>query len=193
MRQVSNWLGFRLLTNGMFLEFGAGVGLAMLLPELRRVPLKLGAATLALALAGFGFAMMTSFDVRDIGGLFEDRSAYIRVLYFGVPAAILVMGALIVDRAIVGRATTNLLARLGDASYSIYLAHPLVLLGVYNLSRVSGLPRAVAVVAGMIMSAAAGVAIYRWIERPLLRWCRRLGEPSVQLGAVEQPVVGVAQ
>lgn len=79
---------------------------------------------------------------------------------------------------------------LGRASYSIFLSHGFVLMAVFdgldperlghNPLCINGFFVVVAFVAGLF-----GLAVWRWVERPLTRWCKSLwcGHPSMQHAA----------
>ncbi len=73
------------------------------------------------------------------------------------------------------------LRAVGDASYAIYLFHTLVLAQVLwtgHALRLTGWPQFLLLLgAGMTLSIAAGLAVHRWVERPLLRVLLRLGKP----------------
>jgi exopolysaccharide production protein ExoZ len=101
-----------------------------------------------------------------------------RALVFGVPAALIVAGALSIEAArTVPKRQPFLL--LGDASYSIYLAHlfPLAVLR-FGWNRL-GLPTEGIVPVFTFMTIAlaggalAGVASYLLLERPMLQFMRR--------------------
>jgi exopolysaccharide production protein ExoZ len=72
---------------------------------------------------------------------------------------------------------------LADASYAIYLFHTLVLALVYWRGRpipLDGWPQFLVLMAlGVGLSISAGIAIHRWLERPLLKALNRLGRPSL--------------
>ena len=64
---------------------------------------------------------------------------------------------------------------LGDASYSIYLSHVIVIPVIAKLWTAAGLGGAgwlglAFVVAALVASALAGVVLYKLVERPLLKW-----------------------
>ena len=65
---------------------------------------------------------------------------------------------------------------LGDASYSIYLSHVIVLPVVAKLwlgmrvSTAAAWSGMVFVIVAMVASAFAGVVLYKLVERPLLQW-----------------------
>ena len=110
-----------------------------------------------------------------IGGYHYESS---RALSFGVPAALIIAGALSIEAARpVAKMQPFLL--LGDASYSIYLAHlfPIALLR-FGWSRLAlptdSLGPVLAFMAiALLGGALAGVASYLWLERPLLQVMRR--------------------
>ena len=109
-----------------------------------------------------------------------------RVLVFGLPATFIVAGALSIEAArVVPKVQPFLL--LGDASYSIYLAHLFpIALERFAWSRL-GLPTEGIIPASAFVSIAlvggalAGVASYLLLERPMLRAMRgpRRAKPLV--------------
>lgn len=80
-------------------------------------------------------------------------------------------------------ALPSVLRLFGDASYSIYLAHTPLLLGLAKASNhwVNGdLYRAhLAITVAVILSIAFGVVVYRLIERPLLDWSRKFSAKAL--------------
>ncbi len=139
--------------NMMFLQFIAGVWLAQA-RRARRLP---GAAA-GWTLAGLGlviFGLLSPLDLYD---------KLWRPLLWGAPALLLVAGVVSAETA-KGFADVGFLRLLGDASYSIYLTHVVViqlLSHVLNAGLLSFAPIAFAV------SVAAGLAVYALLERPLL-------------------------
>ncbi len=97
-------------TNSLLLEFLAGVALAVLSGRLERLPTSLG-----VLVAVIGVAWL-------IVGLRSDPPLA-RIFGYGVPASLIVGGALIAERVARARPSQTVLL-LGAASYSIYLAHP---------------------------------------------------------------------
>lgn len=94
-----------------------------------------------------------------------------RFALWGGPAALILTGAVSLERAWGARLPANLLA-IGEASYAIYLSHPFV---VPVLSHVFAdrLQPAIAlpllVCASLVAATIAGVAVHRWLDRPLQR------------------------
>ncbi len=149
--------------NPMLLEFAAGVWLGKRLSNGRLLGRAWGLALLALGVGALGTLELTHF----INELW-------RPLLWGVPAATIVAGALSLEAGGVARAWPRLqttLKTLGDGSYAIYLVHlPATALIAHTL----GYDRpALFVPAALAASIAAGLACRAWVEKPLLRACRR--------------------
>ena len=140
--------------NMMLLQFGAGAWLARRGQAGRRIQPRFGAA---LMLAGAGL-----LAAQGLTGL---RSDLWRPLLWGVPAAMIVAGAVALEPLRAFRPPAALL-RLGDASYAIYLCHFVM---VALVARLVGVTQAwLFVPAAVAVSLAAGLAFHRWIERPLI-------------------------
>jgi len=150
----------RFVGNPLILEFLAGVGLAFLPPVRAAVVLVPIGVILALTLGPIGYQT-------TCGGLNGDH-VWARVLYFGVPAAMIVWGA----RQL--KAREGVLSYLGDTSYALYLVHPPVVIGLFWLfARMPGLPVEAMVAITVAVSILAGWRIHEVVEKPVLRWLRR--------------------
>lgn len=97
-----------------------------------------------------------------------------RVLYFGVPSALVVYGAVGLERY--AKRLPALLSTLGDISYSTYLLHLIVLFFVANIVRLSPLggwaDNAAIFVVGLVGSNVVAYGAYRLFERPIMRLSR---------------------
>ncbi len=87
-----------------------------------------------------------------------------RCLQWGVPALLVVAGAVGLEAsgrlpAVPGFRT------LGDASYSLYLTHMLLLAGLHPI--LAPLPAVVAIPGGILACVALGLLVHRLVERPL--------------------------
>jgi exopolysaccharide production protein ExoZ len=150
---------YLLLANWLLLEFAFGMVLAQaarggLLPGKR-----LAWAMIILALAFFPFTQM----------IFADDPGNWRVLAWGLPALMLVAGALGLERAKALPSLPGLMA-LGAASYALYLTNRITIALVAELHLAApGLILAIAL-GGSI---ALGFALYYGVERPLTAALRR--------------------
>lgn len=101
-------------------------------------------------------------------------------------SACLVAGALSFETRLRARPRPVVMA-LGDASYAIYLFHTLVLAAVMWIGAMAPLAGwtqfLVLMAAGMGTSIAAGLAVHRWIERPMLKALLGLGRRPRQAPA----------
>lgn len=95
-----------------------------------------------------------------------------RSIALGVPAALLVIGVLSLERQ--GQMQPEpITAFLGDASYSIYLWHSLGISVVAMVGRMLGLPLALTFAIAIIAGIVGGVLSYLIVERPLMKWSKR--------------------
>lgn len=147
-------------TNPLLLEFLAGGGLAVL-RDRGRLP----GRGFGIALIGAGLGALAL--VETSGSFTEGR----RLLLWGVPALLILAGALTLEPA---REPLRLawLRRLGDASYSLYLLHTLVISVVFRLVGTAVPGRFL--LACLIGSVAAALACNAAFERPVTQWLYRL-------------------
>jgi exopolysaccharide production protein ExoZ len=144
--------------NMMLLQFGAGAWLARRGQLGRGILPEIGAALIAIGVA--------LFAVQGLTGL---RSDLWRPLLWGVPAAMIVAGAVALEPVLAVRPPAALL-RLGDASYAIYLCHFITVAVAARLVGVA--PVWLFVPAAVALSLVAGLIVHRWIEKPLIAACR---------------------
>ena len=145
-------------TDPIILEFAAGLILAS--AWRRGLPMS---RTTALCLVGLGFLGMHLGSGSDLP----------RIVWAGIPALMIVAGVVYADSAKDQR-PMRLPMLLGDASYSIYLSHVIVLPVLAKAWTAAGLgttglqgPAFLAL--ALVASALAGAALYSAVERPLMR------------------------
>lgn len=116
------------------------------------------------------FMIMTGLNKSEI------PSGWWRVGIYGAPAAAILYCLVVAERE--GIVLNRYLAKLGDASYSIYLLHVLVLSAVgralYALSTSYPITNSAMVIILCLCVIASGLISYRTIERPLLKASRKL-------------------
>lgn len=149
---------FGFYTQGMLIEFAAGIGIGLAYMNGRVARSRWWWAATAV---GFGALALQ----------LAHPSALDRGLAWGAPAAAIVAGA-----ALGPRVSARALERLGDWSYALYLSHPITLAACHKAWSV--LPSAVPV--GLFPLFALGCAIlcagaiFRFLEQPATRATRRL-------------------
>ena len=164
---------FQFLGNPIIFEFIFGVALSYL-PRWRPAVwcLPIGAAALVAA----GFAGMAP-PIASMELLAGDEN-FRRVLVYGVPAAMIVFGAMQID------AKPSMWTSLGDASYTLYLSHmlPIQLLLLWWVAHPAA-PEVI-IVTGSLASVLFAWRIYVLFEIPLLRL---LGRRNRAPSATEPP------
>ncbi|MCJ2014352.1 acyltransferase family protein [Methylobacterium sp. J-076] len=173
------------------LEFALGAGLGLARTAGLRLP-----APARLALAGLGFAGLL-LAARHLGGGGE-VPGFARPLLVGLPALLLVAGAALgpgLGPAGLAACPAPLraLARLGDASYALYLVHPFALRAGREALARAGLAGPLhpwgSLLALTLLSIAAAFAVHRAVERPLTRRLRAwLGPRENRVGGQARPV-----
>jgi exopolysaccharide production protein ExoZ len=108
-------------------------------------------------------------------------SGLMRPFVWGIPAAMMVAGAVALE-PVLARRLPRLLLILGDASYSIYLTHGLVIPAVWLVVRRLGISEGASLAAmtigGLVACAIAGWLTYVVVERPIIALFRRPGPLS---------------
>ena len=160
---------FAFWTNPIILEFAFGVTIGMMCVWGLRPP---GLARACVA--GMGLAALM------LAAAFPEVSAGLpRPLVYGLPAALIVWGAALAPG---GRRPESHAARwgagVGDASYALYLLHPFVIRATRVIFWRTGLTMFLGpwayIALALAISFTAALITYRWFEKPLTRYVRRL-------------------
>ncbi len=162
------------ITSPMILEFAFGVFIAMIYKSKRYVPvtisllLILTGVVMFLRLIVFGYG-----EVSEVLFVLANKSVETRILLWGLPSALLSAGIIWLEKAKpewIGK--NKFLLLLGDASYSIYLAHPLCYAMLGSLLRrayfLSHLPGDVLILIFVCLATASGILFHLYIEKPLI-------------------------
>lgn len=131
-------------------------------------------AGLAVAIAGALAIVLLGQAIYGLPEKLFTMETWTRPFYWGIPAAFIVWGTLQWEQTL-RRPGWKWLGRLGDASYSLYLTHPLVLtLGPDNPYLKLPLMPPLCVLVSLL--------VHNTVELPLLDWSRRLLRPIVETG-----------
>jgi peptidoglycan/LPS O-acetylase OafA/YrhL len=173
MNDVVNTYGLHspvvdVVTHPLTLEFIAGACVGIIV--------HMGATALGLPALALGVLQLIAIYVvvPDPQALTDVRD-WIHVILIGVPCALIVYGAASLEREATSK-IKDVLVALGNASYSTYLAHVLVLsvLGRLFVATPWHTPvtSAAFVVIGLASANLWGWLSYRLLEKPLQRWSR---------------------
>jgi exopolysaccharide production protein ExoZ len=149
--------GFR-FTSPLFFEFLAGSCIASFLPRIKLAPTYSGIILISAGvLLGLIFAIFLHLP---------------RTIAFGLPAALIVAGAVLSESYLNpdGKKLLGFLGFLGDASYSMYLFHSMAV--VLALPLVGSMPFLIACATLFVIGVLAGVIAHVVVERPLLKAIR---------------------
>lgn len=143
--------------NPQAFEFLAGAGLYLLW---QRQHLPIGWMAWLIGAFGVGALMSTHL----LGGAPE---GWLRIGLWGVPAVVVVAAGLGIERAR-QLPRSRLLEKLGEASYSIYLTHFLLIRAIGGALVALWAPVAVSLM--VVIACVLGTAVHQLFERPVHRW-----------------------
>lgn len=196
---MPQWSILGLLLNPIWFEFSAGLSVYWLWQRWQSFPpslaLVLLLASLALlarsAVEGAGFSdHPRTLFWPDPALQADGRTGLARALGWGLPCAGLLLGTLWLVRGGIEERLSlqrlwRFLVRLGDASYSLYLVHPLVLLPWQYLAPANRLD-ADLVIAGLVgLSCILALWVHGRVEVPILRLLRPLAERRLPAARTE--------
>lgn len=153
---------FRFYTDSIVLEFAFGLLLGVAAQKSRLVPLP--------GIVALGIVGVTGLAVAG-------QADFTRAIAFGIPAALIVT-AVVSYEPLRSTETLTPARLLGDASYSIYIVHGMVLSAVGAVASKLTLPPAAEVVCGTLAALLAGIVVFQHIERPMLAAMRRRTDPD---------------
>ncbi len=162
----------KLIFNPIIFEFGLGIAVFCLwqsqMISLHAARCLGGLGCFMLLLTAFhGFSFQTPHLPLVAG-----ETGLLRTFSWGVPWAAIVLAAVETDSAQTTTATPSplksALLALGNASYSLYLAHMFVMLAAQTLWEPGWVTADIMISLLVGLAVLAGIGCYRWIERPLL-------------------------
>ena len=145
----------RQITDPIVIEFLIGMYIGWFLVRDKYLPTGMAWAC---TLAGVSLLVL-SFFVRWGGH---------RLMFWGIPGGLIVLGALSLERNAIP--FSGGISKLGDSSYSLYLSHPFIVFGVGKILAVLGLAgylyNASLIMLAFVISVVVGIMSYNTIERP---------------------------
>jgi peptidoglycan/LPS O-acetylase OafA/YrhL len=122
---------------------------------------------------------LVGYGIHAVQGYGLEPTGWLRVLLFGVPAALMVFALVNMERA-TGQKPPYWLVFIGNASFSIYLSHIIVMSALGRiwggLAIVNYGVNVAALIVILLSVLAIGIFSYQILERPLLRFTRRFEE-----------------
>ncbi|MFV0279457.1 MAG: acyltransferase family protein, partial [Rhodoblastus sp.] len=160
-------VAFAFWSDPIVLEFALGMGLALVYRAGLRLP---GAASLALLAAALPVLvydpMNSALEALDA----VDPNGFLRLFSWGAPMAAIFAAVVLRPSAGDAGPAMRLAALVGDASYALYLFHPLTVIALRKSWLAGGLDKYgywPLVVLSTLASILLALAIYRWVEKPL--------------------------
>ncbi|ARV20392.1 O-acetyltransferase OatA [Curvibacter sp. AEP1-3] len=163
---VSKYTSFGALdfySQSIIFEFLLGCLVALMVPRLETLKQRVPLGVLVIAIA------VTYFYV------FDHLMSLDRLIGWGIPSAILVMGVLCVEPRVMNIPFSGLLKKLGDSSYSLYLVHTFAvpaLVMLFGKLDIDGL--FLFMVCSLLFSTFLGLISYRYVEQPILARLKKI-------------------
>ncbi len=164
----------RFLANPISLEFCYGLAIALIYTRIAAVKNTIRQASFAAGLIGIALAS-TYAPHRTTAGLDDNW----RFLAWGLPASLLVLS--LIDCRNPKTAPGKVLLLIGDASYSLYLTHPIVMTIYARIIKTGHLhgQNVYLVMATVILASVfVGLATHRLVERPIEALAKRIKTQS---------------
>ena len=158
--RTPDWPVYSFYFDTMVLEFGLGMLIGRACSKERVMP-----TGIALGLILLGILCLTP--------VWEQVPTLWRPVVWGIPAALIVLGIVGLERTFNGHYPRALLV-LGSASYALYLIHPLVAPLIPSMLKRAGSGSAwLSIILSMAVSVLAALMAYYVAEKPLTQWFRQ--------------------
>lgn len=146
-------------TRPLLLEFLAGTWLAHLYMK-KSVPI--WACVLSIL---FGLVLFAAFAA--------GYRTEVRLLDWGIPSLLIVAGIVLLEKS-ADLPTSKIFQSFGDASYSIYLSHPLTISVSFWTWRKIDLPATMAMGATTVLACVlVGIVLFHTVEKPMINFLKR--------------------
>jgi len=170
---------YTFVTNPMFLEFGMGMMIAVIYRNIKKVhilvPVLIGA--IGIAILGYLFYDGCANIFGEAYLINMGVYTWHRVIAYGIPASLLLISFLFLEKKTSFRfPESNKLTLVGDASYSIFLTHPILYFLLFNTlkSQLSMINGDLLIILLVILSTVFGIFFHKVIENRLITLFNRI-------------------
>jgi peptidoglycan/LPS O-acetylase OafA/YrhL len=167
---------FVFITNPILIEFAFGLCLSICYRNARDINIIFPVLSLILGLFFYGYYIFNGYGVfSEAEYVLAGVTSLQRAIFWGIPSFLIVFGLLFIERAMKEKFfASNIFLLLGDASYSIYLIHPIILLlfaGLWKrLPIVSTyISMDLLVIILLMLAIVFGIIFHKKVESPFLR------------------------
>ena len=170
---------FIFVTHPIILEFGAGALIGWLFKN-KQIPSFVGKVSLTAGLVICGLLIAFGFgEVSEAEALLSGRVTFDRLIYFGTPSILIVFGCIFLEHNSTMKNIWRepLFQLMGNASYSIYLVHPIIFIILELLYRrfpptlING---DFLIMLQLLIAIVAGIYAHLFIEKRLLKYADSL-------------------
>lgn len=160
------------VTNPMFLEFAGGMAIAVIYRNIKKIHISIPAVLGMLALVAFSYLLYNG--IGQVGEAYLINNGiytWHRVLILGIPSALLLMSVLFWEKKTsFGFYKSEKLKFLGDASYSIFLTHPILYFLISRIpnDKLSLINPDLLIILIVIIAVSFGIAYHKFVEKRLI-------------------------
>ncbi|MEZ0487783.1 acyltransferase family protein [Fibrella aquatica] len=158
------------LTSPLLIEFALGIGCGILydLIKTNSNSARFGMVTFSLGILTMLSSIFWNYgEISEAGSVTSSNYlAFLRSIFWGIPCSLFLLGCTLLERAY-SLAIPSLLIRIGDASYSNYLLHGLLISFGRRTILELNLSADLYILFLVIMCTAASLLMYRFVEKPL--------------------------
>lgn len=186
---IFNASDYRLIfiSNPIILEFILGVIICGIYINTKVIPVSISSLSLSVGLITWVILIFYGYgDVWLYKNVLNGELSYKRFLLWGIPCSLIVAGCVFLEKSSKYKNAWNnkWIGFIGEASYSIYLVHPLVLLLLELLYKVSSfsIPPDIRIIFQIVTAIIISVGFYFSVEKPFINVSNKLIQDKIKAG-----------
>ena len=166
------------ITNPILLEFLLGGIICHIYLSVKQIPADIGFSCLLIGIASYIYLIINGFGLLYYyGATLNGYLSLTRFLLWGIPSSLIVAGCVILEKngKLVQLLNNPFFLLCGDASYSIYLVHTIVLNLLILLYKKTGyfLPADLMIWLQIFIAVPVSIFFYKLVEKPLIKYTYR--------------------